>query len=58
LNFVFKYKSPSWTTGVQFTEGTMMEILLLATASRSVLGSTQPHIQWVPGALTLGVKRM
>jgi hypothetical protein len=27
------------------------------TASRTALGLTQPPIQWVPGALTLGVKR-
>jgi hypothetical protein len=25
--------------------------------SRPVLGSTQPTIQWVPGSLSLGVKR-
>jgi len=25
--------------------------------SRTALGSTQPPIQWVPGALSLGVKR-
>jgi len=30
---------------------------LLATASRPVLGPTQLPIQWVPGALTAGVKR-
>jgi hypothetical protein len=27
------------------------------TASRTALGTTQPPIQWVPGALSLGVKR-
>jgi hypothetical protein len=29
----------------------------MATASRPALGSTQLLIQWVPGALTTGVKR-
>jgi hypothetical protein len=32
-------------------------IFLFTTASRTVLGPTQPPIQWVPGAFTLGVKR-
>jgi len=27
------------------------------TASRTDLGPTQPPIQWIPGALSLGVKR-
>jgi len=31
-------------------------ILSYATESRPALGSTQPHIQWVPGSLSLGVK--
>jgi hypothetical protein len=30
---------------------------LLNTASRTALGPTQPPIQWVPGALSVGVKR-
>jgi hypothetical protein len=30
---------------------------LFSTSSRPALGSTQPPIQWVPGALSLGVKR-
>jgi hypothetical protein len=32
-------------------------ILVFTTASRMALGPTQPLIQWVPGALSLGVKR-
>jgi hypothetical protein len=31
-------------------------IFLITTASRTVLGSTQPPIQWVFGAVSLGVK--
>jgi hypothetical protein len=32
-------------------------IKTLHTASRKVVGPTQPPTQWVPGALSLGVKR-
>jgi len=32
-------------------------IFLFTTASRTALGLTQPPIQWVTGALSLGVKR-
>jgi hypothetical protein len=32
-------------------------IYLFTTASRTALGTTQPPIRWVPGALPLGVKR-
>jgi hypothetical protein len=31
---------------------------LFTTASRTALGSTQPPVQWVPGALSVGVKRL
>jgi hypothetical protein len=31
--------------------------ILFTTASRTALGSTQPPSQWVPGDLSLGVKR-
>jgi hypothetical protein len=30
---------------------------VVSMLSRPALGSTQPPIQWVPGALSLGVKR-
>jgi hypothetical protein len=33
-------------------------IFLLTTASRTALGPTQLPIQWVTGALSLGVKRL
>jgi hypothetical protein len=32
-------------------------IFLLNTASRTVLGPSQPPIQWLPGALSLGLKQ-
>jgi hypothetical protein len=33
------------------------EMFLFDTVSRPALGPTQPPIQWVPGVLSLGVKR-
>jgi hypothetical protein len=34
-----------------------LQIFLFTTASRPALGPTQPPIRWVPGALSLGIKR-
>jgi hypothetical protein len=41
--------------GFDFRRG--LGIFLFTTVSRTVLGPTQPPIQQVPGALSLGVKR-
>jgi hypothetical protein len=34
-----------------------LRIFLFTTASRTALEPTQPPIQWVPGTLSLGIKR-
>jgi hypothetical protein len=41
----------------EFKSRQELGIFLLTTASRPVLEPTQPPIEWVPGALSLGVKR-
>jgi hypothetical protein len=47
-----------WTIGVLgFDSRRRLGIFLFITASRTAVGSTQPPIQWVTGALSLGVKR-
>jgi hypothetical protein len=43
--------------GLGFDSRRGLGIFLFTTASRTALGSTQPPIQWVPGAIFLGVKR-
>jgi hypothetical protein len=46
-----------WTIGVLgFDSRRGLENFLFTTASRTALGPTQPPIQWVTGALSLGVK--
>jgi hypothetical protein len=42
--------------GLGFDSRRGLEIFLFATESRPALGPTQPPIQWVAGALSLGVK--
>jgi hypothetical protein len=47
-----------WTIGVLgFDSRWGLGIFLFTTASRPAPGPTQPPIQWVAGALSLGVKR-
>jgi hypothetical protein len=47
-----------WTIGrSRFDPRQGHRIFLLALASRPALGPTQPHIRWVPGVLSPGVKR-
>jgi hypothetical protein len=47
-----------WTIEVLgFDSRRELGIFLLTIASRTALRRTQPPIQWVPGALSLGVKR-
>jgi hypothetical protein len=59
-NFSFKYFS--WATGwtievLGFDSRLGQGIFLFTTASRTALGPTQPPIQWLPEALSLGIKR-
>jgi hypothetical protein len=47
-----------WTIGILgFDSRLGLGIFLLTTASGTALRPTQPPIQWVPGTLSLGVKR-
>jgi hypothetical protein len=47
-----------WTIGVLGIDSWRgLGIFLFSTVSKTALGPTQPPIQWVPGALSLGVKR-
>jgi hypothetical protein len=47
-----------WTIGVLgFDSRRGLGIFLFTTATRTAMGPNQPPIQWVLGALSLGVKR-
>jgi hypothetical protein len=52
-----RYSSGLRDGGPGFDSRQGKEIFLYSTASRATLGPTQPPIQWVPGALSPGVKR-
>jgi hypothetical protein len=60
LKYIFMYYDwdTGWTIGVLgFDSRRELGIFIFTTASRTALGPTQPPIQGVPGALSLGVKR-
>jgi hypothetical protein len=55
------YVEEIWAMGltigvIGFDSRRWLGIFLFTTASRTALGLTQPPIQWVPGALSPGVK--
>jgi hypothetical protein len=53
-----KEEATGWTIGVLgFDSRRGLGIFLFTTAARTALGPTQSPILWVPGALSLGVKR-
>jgi hypothetical protein len=59
LNCSTNFVLLGWAIGVlRFDSRRGLGIFLFTTASKTVLASTQPPIQWVPGALSLGVKRL
>jgi hypothetical protein len=53
LNVTLGYGLDDWG----FESRPELGIFLSTTAPRPALGHTQPPIQWVPGALSMGVKR-
>jgi hypothetical protein len=62
--FMFIYCNDNQTTGVTIRQSRItfplcrgLGIFLFTTASRTALGLTQHFIQWVPGTLSLEVKR-
>jgi hypothetical protein len=55
--YCWKHFGTGWTIGVVgFDYRWGLGTFLFTTASRTALGTTQPPIQWVRGALSLGIK--
>jgi hypothetical protein len=56
---IFRHYISTWSYGLddrRFESRQGLGIFLFTTASRTALGTTQPPIQWIRGALSLGVK--
>jgi hypothetical protein len=50
--------SKGWTIGILgFDSRRGLGIFFFTTVPRTALGLTQPPVQWVPGVISLGVKR-
>jgi hypothetical protein len=59
IHFNINLGPTGWMIGVLgFDSRLGLGIFVFTTASRTVRRPTQPPIQWVPGALSLGVKRV
>jgi hypothetical protein len=54
---IYIYTNQSNDSSVGIVLGYGLGIFLFTTMSKMALGSILPPIQWVPGALSLGVKR-
>jgi hypothetical protein len=57
FTFTLLYLRAGWLGVLWFDSRRGLGIFLFTTVSRTTLGPTQPPIQWVPGALSLGIKR-
>jgi hypothetical protein len=55
---LMKIWATGWKIGVlEFDSRRRLGIFLFTTTPRMALGSAHPYIHWVPGAVTMGVKR-